>query len=192
MPFTLSLGDSAPYFSLAGVDGRIYSTDSWRAPVLVFFFTCNHCPYVVKSEADTRALAEQFSPDEVQFVAINSNSPHTYQEDRFSEMVRRAEESPFPWPYLYDPDQAVARSYGALRTPHFYIFDKNRLLRYCGREFDRPREIAKGDIDYVEQAIRELLQEAQVSVPLTNPVGCNVKWEGKDAHWMPPKACDLV
>jgi peroxiredoxin len=192
MPFTLPLGSQAPDFSLAGVDGRVYQLEDWSASLLVIFFTCNHCPYVVGSEEMTRELAMRWADRGVQFVAISSNAPSTYPEDRFAEMVRRDDERPFPWPYLYDADQSVALAYGALRTPHFYIFDQQRTLRYCGHQFRTPRHPEKSDRDQVEEALRDLVAKRAVQTPLTNPVGCNVKWEGKDAHWMPPEACDLV
>jgi hypothetical protein len=77
-------------------------------------------------------------------------------------------------------------------TPHFYIFDKERKLVYTGRELDNPREGAKATIDDLDRALTELTEGKPQSIPMTNPVGCNVKWLGKDAHWMPPDACDLV
>jgi peroxiredoxin len=192
MPFTLPLGSRAPDFILAGVDGRVHRLSDWNADLLVVFFTCNHCPYVTGSEALTRHLAQRFADRSVQFVAISSNSPNTYPEDRFAEMVRRADQEPFPWPYLYDADQSVALAYGALRTPHFFVFDQQRNLRYTGHEFASPRKASPSDPDLVAEALEDLLAERTVRTPLTNPMGCNVKWEGKDAHWMPPEACNLV
>src|SRR4029077_12370748 len=107
----------------------------------VIFFTCNHCPYVIGSDEVTRKTAEKF-PD-VQFVGINANSSRTKPEDSFYHMVLRQHEHKFPWVYLYDPTQEVARGYGALRTPHFYVFDKKRALIYCGRGVDSPRDSSK-------------------------------------------------
>ena len=98
----------------------------------------------------------------------------------------------FPWLYLYDKDQSVAFAYGALRTPHFYVFDQNRKLVYTGRGVDYPRDITKITVNDLDRALGELTSGKKISVPVTNPIGCNVKWEGKDAHWMPPEACDLV
>ena len=192
MPFTLPLGSPAPDFTLAGVDGRVYRPSDWSSQLLVLFFTCNHCPYVVGSENLTRKIAARYADKGVQFVAISSNSPHTYPEDRFAVMVQRAEENPFPWPYLYDADQSVARAYGALRTPHFYLFDRDHRLRYCGHQFAAPRHASEQDADRLVEALEDLLAGHEVRTPLTNPIGCNVKWEGQDAHWMPPEACDLV
>jgi hypothetical protein len=107
-------------------------------------------------------------------------------------MVERMKEHKFPWLYLYDKDQKVALAYGALKTPHFYIFDANRKLVYTGRGVDNPRETNKMTVNDLDKALGELLSGKPVSVPLTNPIGCNIKWEGMDQHWMPAEACDLV
>jgi peroxiredoxin len=160
--------------------------------VLVVFFTCNHCPYVVGSDEVTRATAEKFAPKGVKFVGINSNSKNTYAEDSFDHMVARMKEQKFPWTYLYDESQDVARAYGALRTPHFYVFDRDRRLVYTGRGVDSPRDTGKMTVNDLERALDEVTSGKPVSVAKTNPIGCNVKWDGKDAHWMPPEACDLV
>ena len=101
-------------------------------------------------------------------------------------------ENKFPWTYCYDETQEIALAYGALRTPHFYVFDLDRTLIYTGRGIDTPRNPLKSTSNDLEKAITEHLSGKKVSVPLTNPVGCNVKWENRDAHWMPPDACDLV
>jgi hypothetical protein len=93
---------------------------------------------------------------------------------------------------LYDKSQKVALAYGALRTPHFYVFDGKRKLVYTGRGVDNPRETSKMTVNDLDRALEEVLAGKAVSVPLTNPIGCNVKWEGQDQHWMPPEACDLV
>ena len=192
MPFTLQIGDSPPPFSLPATDGKTYSLSQFDDKVLVVFFTCNHCPYVIGSDENTRKIVERFAPEGVKFVAINSNSKHTYAEDSFEHMVERMDECKFPWTYLYDESQEVALAYGALRTPHFYVFDENRKLVYTGRAIDTPRDHTQSTTHELVDALEELLAGKPVSVPATNPVGCNVKWEGKDAHWMPADACDLV
>ena len=98
----------------------------------------------------------------------------------------------FPWTYLYDDTQDVARAYGALRTPHFFVFNEARKLVYTGRGVDNPRESNKITVNDLEKALEELLAGEEITNPITNPIGCNVKWDGQDAHWMPPDACDLV
>ncbi len=192
MAFTLQIGDKAPDFSLPATDGKEYSLADFAGDrYLVIFFTCNHCPYVIGSDEVTRATAEKFR-SLVRFVGINSNSEHTYPEDSFDNMVIRMEKLRFPWLYLYDRDQKTALAYGALRTPHFYVFDENRKLVYTGRGVDSPRDVSRMTVNNLDLALTELTSGKQVSVPLTNPIGCNVKWDGRDAHWMPPESCDLV
>ncbi len=193
MAFTLQLGEKAPDFKLPATDGGTYQlSDFDDAKVLVIFFTCNHCPYVVGSDEVTRQTAEKFAPKGVRFAGINSNSKNTYAEDDFEHMIVRMKKHKFPWLYLYDQTQEVAKAYGALRTPHFFVFDKNRRLIYTGRGVDNPRDTSKMTTNDLERALSEHLAGKSVSMPLTNPIGCNVKWEGKDAHWMPAEACDLV
>jgi peroxiredoxin len=193
MAFTLEIGAEAPRFTLPATDGNTYSlSDFDDAGALVVFFTCNHCPYVKGSDEVTRKTAEQFAPRSVKFVAINSNSANTHPDDDFPHMVERMQENHFPWLYLHDQTQEVALAYGALRTPHFYVFDRNRRLVYTGRGVDSPRDASKITINDLERALSEHLAGQPVSRPLTNPIGCNVKWDGQDAHWMPADACDLV
>jgi len=193
MAFTLQIGQSAPDFKLPATDGNTYQLsdfDNW--PVLVVFFTCNHCPYVIGSDEVTRKTAGKFESEGVKFVGINSNSKNTYEEDDFEHMVERMNEHKFPWLYLYDESQEIAKAYGALRTPHFFVFDKERKLIYTGRGVDNPRQTSKMTVNDLEKALTEHLAGKPVTVPMINPIGCNVKWEGKDPHWMPVEACDLV
>lgn len=193
MAYTLPIGSQAPDFHLKATDGKHYGLGHFSdARILVVFFTCNHCPYVLGSDEVTRETADGFKSQGVSFVAINSNSPNTYEEDSFENMVLRMNENHFPWIYLHDETQEVALAYGALKTPHFYVFNEARKLVYTGRAVDQPRDTSKMTIHDLERTLSELLAGQQVSVPITNPVGCNIKWEGKDKHWMPADACDLV
>ena len=193
MAYTLAIGAKAPDFSLPATDGKTYKLADFKdAKALVVFFTCNHCPFVKGSDEITRQTAEKYIKKGVKFVAINSNSEHTHPEDSFENMVARMKEFKFPWLYLYDKTQKAALAYGALKTPHFYVFDANRKLVYTGRGVDNPRETAKMTVNDLDKALGELLSGKTASVPLTNPLGCNIKWEGKDQHWMPAEACDLV
>lgn len=195
-PFTLPLGYSAPNFRLKATDGSSYTLrDFVAAPVLVLFFTCNHCPYVTGSDEVTRQTAEKYQKSGVQFVAINSNCALSYPEDSFENMVKRMNTYHFPWIYLHDETQEVAKRYGALRTPHFFVFDykdNDRHLIYTGRAIDSPKDPSKMTINNLENALDDYLAGRAVQVPLTNPIGCNVKWTGHAKHWMPDDACDLV
>ena len=190
--FTLEIGAGAPGFTLPATDGKAYSLSEFKEDFLVIFFTCNHCPYVIGSDEVTRASAGKFSGDSVGFVAINSNSANTYESDDFPHMVERMKAHRFPWVYLYDESQEVALAYGALRTPHFYVFNRDRKLVYTGRAVDQPRDASAITVNDLDRALEELTTGKAVTVPVTNPIGCNVKWEGKEQHWMPADACDLV
>ena len=191
--FTLQLGEKAPDFKLPATDGKTYSLDNFKtARVLVVFFTCNHCPFVIGSDEVTRATALRFKDKGVAFIGINSNSENTHPEDGFDTMVKRMEEHKFPWVYVRDKSQDVARAYGGLRTPHFFVFNHERKLVYTGRGVDNPRNTTEMTTNDLERALEEVVAGKPVSVPMTNPIGCNVKWEGMEEHWMPPEACDLV
>jgi len=192
MSFTLEIGATAPNFKLPATDGQSYALSDFKEKFLVIFFTCNHCPYVIGSDEVTRASALRFASEGVRFIGINSNSAATYKEDDFSHMVSRMAEHNFPWLYLYDESQEVAMAYGALRTPHFYVFNQDRKLQYTGRGVDQPKDSARITVNDLDRALEEAVKGLTVSVPLTNPIGCNVKWEGKDKHWMPADACDLI
>ena len=193
MSYTLKPGEKAIDFRLPATDGREYSlADFDDHPYLVVFFTCNHCPYVIGSDEVTRATAEKFRDRGVAFVGINSNSEHTYEEDSFPNMVKRMKEHNFPWKYLYDRDQQAAKDYGALKTPHFFVFNRDRVLAYTGRGVDSPRDTTRMTVNDLDRALEELTTGRPISVAVTNPIGCNIKWEGRDAKWMPPEACDLV
>ncbi|MBK8882695.1 MAG: thioredoxin family protein [Bacteroidales bacterium] len=193
MAYTLQPGQRAVEFKLPSTDGKEYSlSDFKKYRYLVIFFTCNHCPYVIGSDEVTRTTAEKYSSLGVGFAGINSNSENTYAEDSFPNMVRRMEKYRFPWVYLYDKSQDVARAYGALKTPHFFVFDEERKLVYTGRGVDNPRDTSRMTINNLDTVLDELTGGKEISTSITNPIGCNIKWEGMDAHWMPPDACDLV
>ncbi|MGA2477432.1 MAG: thioredoxin family protein [Spirochaetia bacterium] len=193
MGFTLALGAKAPDFTLPATDGKTYGLSDFRdAKVLVVFFTCNHCPYVKGSDELTRRAADTFKAKGVRFVGINSNSSITHPDDDFATMKTRMAEHTFPWVYLRDESQKIALAYGALRTPHFYVFDAERRLVYTGRGVDNPKETSKMTVNDLENALEDHLAGRKLRAAVTNPIGCNVKWEGKDAHWMPPEACDLI
>ena len=193
MAFTLAIGAEAPDFDLPGADGRNYGlADFAKAKALVVFFTCNHCPFVVGSEGRIGALHDEFHPRGVDWVGINSNETVNHPTDSLEHMKVRLREAGIRYPYLRDDSQEVARAYGALRTPHFFVFDARRRLRYTGRLDDSPRQPGKETTHELRDALEAVLAGRPVAVPLTNPIGCNVKWMGQPEHWMPPEACDLV
>lgn len=193
MAFTLEIGDVAPGFSLPATDGKTYSLEDFaKTEILVLVFSCNHCPYVIGSEDRMIAFADDYAERGVQLVAINSNAVTTYADDSFEHMVERAREKNFPFVYLRDESQQTALDYGALRTPHYYVFDAGRKLRYTGRMDDNPRTPGQETTHELRDAVDALLSGSTPSPEKTNPIGCNVKWAGQDKHWMPAEACDLV
>ena len=193
MAFTLQIGEAAPDFRLPGVDGKTYALDDFKnAKVLVVFFTCNHCPYVVGWEDRILALHDAYHPKGVDWVGINSNETQHHPTDDVAHMKQRAAETGIRYPYLRDESQEVARAYGPLRTPHFFVFDADRRLRYTGRLDDSPTDAAAATTHELRDALDAVLAGSNPPVPLTNPIGCNVKWKGQEEHWLPPEACDLV
>ncbi|MHC4563933.1 MAG: thioredoxin family protein [Planctomycetota bacterium] len=193
MAFTLQLGEMAPRFSLPGTDGKAHAlADFADAKLLIVVFSCNHCPFVVGSEDRMNELLADYGPKGVAMLAVNSNEEENHPTDSMEHMIERAQEKGFQFPYLRDDSQAAALAYGALRTPHFYVFDEQRLLRYTGRMDDNPMNPGEETTHELRDALDDLLAGREVAVPLTNPIGCNVKWLNQDAHWMPADACDLV
>ena len=170
-------GTPAPDFSLPGTDGNEYSLGSFsHAEILVLVFTCNHCPYAVASEDRLIELQNRHAP-RVQFVCINSNDAARYPEDSFDEMKRRARDKQFPFPYLHDETQDVARNYDAACTPDIFVLDASRRLRYNGRIDDNwkdPSSVTRHDLDTV---IRDLLEGRDVSVDPVPSMGCSIKWK---------------
>lgn len=200
MAFTLPLGQPAPDFDLPGVDGKRYSLHTFRGcRALVVVFSCNHCPYVVGSEDRMIRFALEYAPKGVAFVAINANETDNHPGDSFEHMVRRAKDKNFPFHYLRDESQDLARAYGALRTPHYFLFGRGGdnedgpwTLRYTGRMDDNPRVPGAERTHELADAVEAVLCGRRPPVEATNPIGCNVKWKGKPEKWMPPEACDLV
>ena len=193
MAFTLELGAKAPDFDLPGVDGNNYSLASFDdADALAVVFACNHCPFVIGSEDRFNEFYADYKDRGVAFISINSNETDGHPTDSFAHMQERAAEKSFQFPYVRDDSQGVALAYGALRTPHFYLFDRDRKLRYTGRMDDNPRDPAGASTHELRDAVDAVLAGREVAEPLTNPLGCNVKWKNQDAHWMPAEACDLV
>ena len=155
-------------------------------------FICNHCPYVKHLQAALGELGRDYQDSGIGIVAISANDIASYPQDAPEHMREFAARNGFTFPYLYDESQGVARAYGALKTPHFYVFDKERRLIYTGRGVDSPRDPSRIKTNDLATALEDHLAGRSPATPVTNPIGCNVKWDGKDAHWMPAEACDLV
>ena len=172
-----AMGTAAADFSLPGVDGNNHAlADYADAPVLVIMFICNHCPYVQSVEQRLIDLSKQLAPQGVRFVGINSNDAISYPDDDFDHMKQRAQERGYPFDYLVDESQEVARAYGAVCTPDFFVFDAERKLRYRGRLDDSPRNAAAVRKQEMKEAIEALLAGRAVSEPQNASMGCSLKW----------------
>jgi peroxiredoxin len=175
---TLDLGSAAPDFSLLGTDNKTWTLASFKdAKVLCVVFSCNHCPYVKAYEGRFVKLQSELGPRGFQFVAVNSNDAASHPEDGFEAMQVRAREKGFNFPYLRDESQAVARAYGAVRTPHVFLFDADRKLAYVGRiddHWDQPDKVQRHEL---RDAVEDLLAGRPVAVPETFAVGCTIKWK---------------
>jgi peroxiredoxin len=171
----LAIGQRAPDFqNLPGVDGGRYSLSSFAdQPILILIFSCNGCPTVKAEEERMIALQETYAPHGVQLVALNANNAYLSPADTFTEMVTRAREKRFNFPYLKDEDGSVAEAFGAISTPHLFVLDGARILRYKGR-IDDTRDPAKATSSDLEQALEDLLAHRQVRVPETKPFGCAI------------------
>ena len=174
---TLSIGDPMPAFSLPATDGMMVSSQLIKDPVLVVIFSCNHCPYAQAYEDRLVELANHFDEKGVQFVMINSNDAEKYPDDSFEAMKLRHDEKSFPFPYCYDESQQTAMTFGALCTPHCFVFDKRRVLRYKGRIDDNwkdPQAVLYHDL---RNALSALVQAKEVEVEEANAMGCSIKWK---------------
>lgn len=184
----LAIGSKAPDFRLPGVDGKTYTlADFADAEALVVIFTCNHCPTAQAYEERFIRFCEDYKGRGVAVVAISPNDPeavrldelgYTDLNDSFEEMKIRARDHKFPFPYLYDGQtQATSRAYGALATPHVFVFDRDRKLRYAGRFDDSDvKEVRSHD---TINAVEALLAGREVPVATTRVFGCSTKWADK-------------
>jgi peroxiredoxin len=173
----LNIGDPMPHFTLPATDGLTIHSQEIKDPVLAVVFTCNHCPYAKAYEDRIIDLAEDFDEEGAQFVLINSNDATNYPEDDFVHMQKKAEEKGYPFPYCFDESQAIARSYGALCTPHCFVFDRERKLRYKGRVDDNwedPKAVTEHNLHDV---LRALVDGKEPPVHEANAIGCSIKWK---------------
>ena len=188
-PTPLALGAPAPDFALPGTDGRTWALkDFAAAKVLVVVFTCNHCPTAQYYEERLKQLVTDYRDKGAAFVAISPNDPKSVRldelgwtdlSDSFAEMKLRARERQFNFPYLYDGDtEGASRAYGPVATPHAFVFDAQRRLRYAGAidDSERPQHVK---VRHVRDALDALLAGKEPPVTRTKVIGCSVKWAGK-------------
>ncbi len=190
---TLAIGSQAPDFSLKGVDGKMYSLSSFKnARILAIVFTCDHCPTAQAYEDRIIALSKDYKPRGVDVVAIMPNDPKSVQlnelgytdmGDHFDEMKIRAQQKHFNFPYLFDGDlEAAANAYGPVATPHIFIFDQERKLRYQGRIDDVEKPTGTPRNKDAQNAIDALLAGKELPVKTTKVFGCSIKWHEKEEH----------
>jgi len=177
----LKTGSSAPDFNLPNVDGKMVCLDDYRGKVkaLAVVFWCNHCPYVIKSEDKMIALGNEYSNKEVGFVLISANDKVNYPQDGPVRMKERAEAKAYPFPYLFNEDQEVAKAYGAQVTPHVFLFDGEMKLVYRGAIDDNMNGDKSKTVTYLKDAIDAILADSADKIEQTDtkPVGCSVKWK---------------
>jgi peroxiredoxin len=176
----MNLHALAPDFRLMGVDGKTHSLAEIKgAKATIIVFACNHCPYVVLNEDRLIAVAKDYAARGVGMAAINSNDAQNYPEDSFDAMKKRATEKGFPYPYLHDETQEVARAYGATHTPHLFVFDKDLRLAYTGSVDDDSsyKNRKKAEKLYLRDALDDLIGGRPVRLPETHAIGCTIKWK---------------
>lgn len=173
----LPLGTPAPDFALPDTGGRIRTLADFETEALVVIFTCNHCPYAVAVEQRLIALAREYA-GHADFVAINANDFANYPADAPDRMAQRAAKMDYPFPYLYDESQAVARAYGAVCTPDIFLFDARRKLVYRGRFDDNWQDAAAVTREDLRMALDDTLAGRAVGFEQVPSMGCNIKWKG--------------
>jgi len=172
------LGTQCPDFTLPGTDGKSYSLkDFTNGNPFVIMFICNHCPYVKAIEDRLITLGNDLKKKNVSVVAISSNDANTYLDDSFVELKKRAEYKSYPFPYLYDESQSVAKTFGAVCTPDFFVYNKKSQLAYRGRLDDNWKEPANVTRRELLQAVESLLVSDEFPQGQTPSMGCSIKWK---------------
>jgi len=173
----LAINDSIIPFNLKGVDGKTYTPEDFKGKkALAVIFWANHCPYVQAWEERIIQLQKEYADRGVQFILVSSNDPAKYPEDGFEAMKERARMKGYPFPYVFDETQEVARAYGAERTPEIFLFDQEGKLRYHGAPDDNYENPQAVRHHYFREAIEAVLKGQEPGIQETRPVGCTVKW----------------
>jgi peroxiredoxin len=175
---TFGIGDPVPAFALTDTEGERHELPAEHAPpATVLIQTCNHCPYVVAWNPRLRAVAEDYAPRDVRFLAINANDAARYPADSPAAMERFVEQQSWPIPYLYDESQEVARALDAQVTPHVFVLDAEQRLRYRGAP-DADHQDPSQDARYLRDALDAVLAGGAPATADTRARGCSVKWKG--------------
>lgn len=172
----LKIGDVAPDFSLKNVDGNYVSMNDYEnAAGFIIIFSCNHCPFVVAVEDRMIALHERYAPMGWHLIAINPNDPAVVPDDSFEKMIERAQEKNFPFPYVKDVGQKVFPQYGATRTPHVFLLDADRVVRYIGAIDDNTRDASAVQEKWLENAMARIMRGMDPDPLETRAIGCTIK-----------------
>ena len=172
----LKIGDTAPDFKLKNVDGTMIGFDNFQnAKGYIVTFTCNHCPYAVMYEDRLIALNKEYASKGYPVIAINPNDPEVNEDDSFEKMIVRAKEKGFTFPYLFDDGQKIYPQYGATKTPHVFLLDKDKKVRYIGAIDDNYEDAAAVEVKYVENAIASLEVGKDPEPATTKAIGCSIK-----------------
>ncbi len=172
------VGDTARDFSLKNVDGKMVSLAGIQnANGYIVVFTCNNCPYAMAYEDRVIALHKKYASLGFPVIAINSNDKIVAPADSYDNMKKRVKEKNIPYAYVYDETQEIAKTYGATRTPHVFVLDQNRVVRYMGAIDDNSEEPSEVKEKYVENAVDALLMGNEVRVKQTKAIGCGIKWK---------------
>ena len=172
----VSLGSKAPYFSLPDTDGNNLSIENFSKEILVVIFTCNHCPYAKAVEDRLIKLANIYN-SKVDFVLISSNDTENYPEDSPEKMAELAESKSYPFPYLFDETQEIAKAYSAVCTPDIFLYNNDRELEYRGRLDDNWKEPEKVSREELKMAIEIVLKGEEIDFTQIPSIGCNIKWK---------------
>lgn len=172
------LGTVCPDFTLQATDGKTYSLKNFtNGNPFVVMFICNHCPYVKAIEDRLIELGHQLKSKNISVVAISSNDADTYPDDSFIELKKRAEYKNYPFPYLYDDSQEVAKRFGAVCTPDFFVYNKKSQLAYRGRLDNSWKEPGKVTRRELLNAVESLLISDEFPKGQTPSMGCSIKWK---------------
>ena len=174
----IQINDKAADFDLPGVDGKNHSLKELSdKKAVIVIFSCNHCPYVQAYEDRIMEIQRDYAARDVQIIAINSNEDVQHPDDSFENMMKRAKEKKFNFLYLRDESQKAARDYGATHTPHIFLFDRKRTLRYTGKIDDNWQDPKKVKRQYLREALETVLEGKEVKEPETFAIGCTIKWK---------------
>jgi glutathione peroxidase-family protein len=180
-PTGYKTGDTVKDFSLKNINGKMVSLSNYKdAKGFIVVFTCNHCPFAKAYESRIIELDKKYAPKGYPVIAINPNDPSIAEEDSYDNMIARAKEKKYTFPYLIDETQQVAAAFGATRTPHVFVLQKengNNVLKYIGAIDNNSEDATKANEHYVQDAVNALLTGKPVTTTETKAIGCTIKWK---------------